>query len=538
MLSYFCKTVSPMLISRFSEREESVRLDVWATYRRFLLVTGVLTGTLDPQRVASGANVLAPSTPSANTPRQTREDTPNTLKRKRGETSRVATPTIEETPIAILRSQSNGIAKAILKQLSQKSITVAQSAFSLLDALVSVLHGGLEEHVPALASRIQASLNLSSTSSNLDSSSGTATSLKIIVLNFLAHLFDTHPLSAFGSSLPANLIPALSKSTEDKYNKIASSAFAATSSLIKNTRPLSASDDAMAPVDTQAAQALLPLLKSTTKLLEATSADQEVRESAVATLGDFLFYVGDALGGKTGAALALLKDAIKKETTRVCAVRTVARAATSPVMRSAEFSTWIQEILQDVASFLRQNNRVLKSDAFAALPVLVSVAGASLDPATIEYIFEAVAPFVSTDDLPLLPSALLAVNAVIAAKPAEAQASKAFQRSIMPAILNVVKTSSIHPGTGLDALLTFFATLVQGGTDAQSLVDTLKKSTTRVAPRCIGAVVSADPSIVDKVAADLLKNASSSKSSIPSIVFALFTLGEIGRVPCVTFHVL
>jgi hypothetical protein len=258
----------------------------------------------------------------------------------------------------------------------------------------------------------------------------------------------------------------------------------------------------------------------------------------VATLGDFLFYVGDALGGKTGAALALLKDAIKKETTRVCAVRTIARAATSPVMRSAEFSTWVQEILRDVASFLRQNNRVLKSDAFAALPVLVSVAGASLDPATIEYIFEAVAPFVSTDDLPLLPSALLAVNAVIAAKPAEAQASKAFQRSIMPAILNVVKTSSIHPGTGLDALLTFFATLVQGGTDAQSLVDTLKKSTTRVAPRCIGAVVSADPSIVDKVAADLLKNASSSKSSIPTIVFALFTLGEIGRVPCLTLRVL
>lgn len=535
LLLYFCKVVSPALIARFSEREESVRLDVWATYRRFLIVTGVLTGALDPQQVTgSGAAVIAPPTPAApGTPQRMREDTPNSsLKRKRGEESRVATPTLaEETPLATLRSQANTIAKAVLKQLSQKSITVAQSAFSLLDALVSVLDGGLDEYVPALAARVQASLNLSSTSSNLDSSSGTATSLKIVVLNFLAHLFDTHAVSAFGSSLQENLVPAVAKSTEDKFNKIASAAFAASSSLIKSVRPMFLRDESATPLDAQSASVLSPLLKATTKLLDATGADQEVRESAVITLGDFLFYTGDAFASERAAALALLKEAIKKEVTRDCAVRTIARVASSPVMRSSEFAAWVKDIMEDVASFLRQSNRILKADSFAALPTLIAVAGPSLDATTIEHVLEAVAPFIGTEDLPLLPSALLAVNALVAVKPEDTLASPAFQNSVQPAVLNVVKSSLVHPGAGLDALLVFFAVLVQGGTDALALIQILKKTSSRVGPKCIGAVVSAMPDIVDQVADDVLKSASSSKSSSQTVVFSLFTLGEIGRVP-------
>ncbi|XP_031461113.1 cullin-associated NEDD8-dissociated protein 1-like isoform X4 [Phasianus colchicus] len=110
LLQDFYKTLSPVLISRFKEREENVKADIFSAY------ISLLKQTLPIQ------SWLHASDDSGK----------------------------DDVSLTMLQNQVPNIVKALHKQLKDKSTKSRQGCFSLLTELANVLPGCLAEHIPAL----------------------------------------------------------------------------------------------------------------------------------------------------------------------------------------------------------------------------------------------------------------------------------------------------------------------------------------------------------------------------------------------------
>lgn len=515
-----------MLTSRFSEREESVRLEVWSTFKKLLEVVGVLQGTSPVVPPPITGSVLSPTSPS----RSLREDTPNTLKRKRGDNDGNM-QIVEELPSSILRGQVGAVAKAIAKQLNSKSVAVRQAGFSLLHTLITVLRGGLEEHLSSLVLRMESALTSTAGAAG-DSSSGSSTSLKIVILSFLTAAFAMHSPDCFGDSLEGNLVPCLIACSSDKHNKVAAIGFQAQSALVKAIRPVNKGETPAALPNKQKAL-VQAIYMATVERLSASNIDQEVREAAIGCLGNLLYHAGDELATDYSQSLSLLKDAMRREVTRLAAVRNVARVASSPVVGGPQFATWVQDTLGELALFLKQNNRVLKMEAFSCLPILIRASGDNLAGDTVSKLLEAVAPFLSASDLQFVPLALSTVDALLNTQSKTALSAPAFSKQILPSVMSILSSSSLQ-GPALEALLGFFGVLVANGQDSKALIKQLSEITTLTSARCIGAVVKAAPQSANEVAAGFVTKANAPKGSTTSVAFSLYALGEVGRVAYVS----
>ena len=85
MLGGFYKSIAPVLMARFGEREETVRLEVWNTYTALLKQTGLSAGIVAPTAAAAGSvAVSAGSSLDDGSMVSSRAQSPATsLKRKR-----------------------------------------------------------------------------------------------------------------------------------------------------------------------------------------------------------------------------------------------------------------------------------------------------------------------------------------------------------------------------------------------------------------------------------------------------------------------
>ena len=138
MLAEFYRVVSPALISRFKEREENVKADIFKAYIALLKQTK---------------------------PSVTLNIDPNSME-------------VAEGPATQLQAAVPDLVKAVHKQMKEKSVKTRQSCYALLTELVLVLPGALANHIPALIPGIQFSLGEKQSSSNM----------KIDTLAFIQHL--------------------------------------------------------------------------------------------------------------------------------------------------------------------------------------------------------------------------------------------------------------------------------------------------------------------------------------------------------------
>ncbi|KAF9235878.1 armadillo-type protein [Melanogaster broomeanus] len=201
------KDVSPVLISRFGDREETVRLEIWATYVALLNQTSMFGG-------------LSQATDSDNAVRG---------KRKRDSEERMD---VEETPYSLLRSQVPTLSKTLLNQLKSPTKTSAatvQASFQLLHALLGVLPGSLSTQTGPIATTSKSILSQSPTT--------TTSTLHLTCLSFLALFFSTHAPAVYSPSLPT-LAPVLLRSLGERHPRVASEAFRVFSALLNATRPL------------------------------------------------------------------------------------------------------------------------------------------------------------------------------------------------------------------------------------------------------------------------------------------------------------
>ena len=160
MVKELYETVSPRLIARFKEREENVKVDIFAAYIALLQATRLW---------------------------------------QRGAT-KVSDHTVGMGVLAALQLQTADIIKAVRHQLKDKSIKTRQGCFSLLSELVHVLPGVLEPYIDQLVPGIRYCLT--------DVKYSSSSNMKIDTLSFVRLLLTTHRAQVFhpahGSPRPAS----------------------------------------------------------------------------------------------------------------------------------------------------------------------------------------------------------------------------------------------------------------------------------------------------------------------------------------------
>uniref|UniRef100_A0A671PRT6 Cullin-associated NEDD8-dissociated protein 1-like n=1 Tax=Sinocyclocheilus anshuiensis TaxID=1608454 RepID=A0A671PRT6_9TELE len=265
-------SVGPTLVSRFKEREENVKTDIFSAFVALLRQTRHPHGsTLD-----SGAK--------------------------------------EEPAISLLKKQVPTIVKALHRQLKEKSMRCRQSCFSLLTEMANVLPGQLGEHIPALIPGIIYSLTDKSTSSNL----------KIDALVFLNVLLSSHNPEIFHPHISV-ILPPVIQCVEDPFYKITSEALQVIQQTVKLMRPLDK------PVSFDGKPYVKIVFACTSKRLKAADIDQEVKERAIFCMGHILSHFGDQLGADLQPTLQIFLERLKNEITRLVAVKTLTLVASSPL---------------------------------------------------------------------------------------------------------------------------------------------------------------------------------------------------------------
>lgn len=230
-LAEFYGSMGQPLVSRFREREENVKLEIFSTFGKLLRATGFALRQGDAQAEAA------------------------------------------------LRALIPKIVAGLAGPLKAKSLKTRIAVFVLLKELVSVLAGALTQELKNLVSAINSALT--------DKSSSSA--LKIEVLVFLRVAFTTHSGSAIQAHVKG-LLPSICGSASDSYYRISAEGLQVLARLIPLLRPLTEKTPSF-----DFKPYVGPIYKATLGQLQQADIDQEVKEAAVICMALVLSHFGDNL---------------------------------------------------------------------------------------------------------------------------------------------------------------------------------------------------------------------------------------------------
>jgi cullin-associated NEDD8-dissociated protein 1 len=360
--------------------------------------------------------------------------------------------------------------------------------------LVLVLQGGLDSSFSTLLPVVQIILKQSDSGSITTHAGGSSTNLKIQVLDFLALVFKTHHLRSIQSSL-SNLVPLITSSLTDKSPKVAAQAFVAASELVKLVKPISANGPGSPSVMGGNGTQIKSIFDATLTSLSRSDADQEVREKGIVCLGDLVVHCSADFGGDLQRALALLKERLRNENTRLVALQTIAKIADAPsAHKNVLYGSFLQDVAAEVVTFLRRNNKPVQAASFATLETILNKSGDSLPADTCEAIVSNLQPSIANPDIHLARS----LNAISTVLDIHQDCVTTVESDVLPSVYELVASSSASTsGVTLEALRRFFAAYVSAGGDASDTVIAINdlaaasKGGLQVsvnASKCIGAI--------------------------------------------------
>ncbi|KAI0271714.1 TIP120-domain-containing protein [Gloeopeniophorella convolvens] len=473
------KEVSPVLISRFGDREETVRLEVWATYVALLTQTRVYGGGAQ-SRDAAG------------------------VKRKRTPDG----PDSEETAYSLLQSQVPTLAKSLLNQLKSPKTPTAtlQAGFGLLHTLLQVLPGSLSSQTGLLVSISKTILSQSPSTSN--------SALHISCLQFTSLFFASHPPPTFTNPLPT-FTPVLLKTLGEKHPRVASEAFKAFSALLGALKPVKGQDW------------VEPVYQEAVSRLANHATDAEVRSCAEDVIADLWLCASETVLAKGGKEW----EYICRTTGRTDgAVKVVTRVA-----READVTEqWINGCADWAVKLLTKSGRAGKVEVFECLSVICRYES-GVPPELSRLLIPQLKPYISTSDISLQSQAVSLLALLLQLSPKSTFPE--VEREVLKDIYSIAY-SPLTSGAALDSVLSFFGALVEA--DFQ-IATHVVSSLTRGAPesrkgdvsypnvaKCVAQVVKSYQAVAAGVIAEFSKNLKK-RQSVQELSMCLLILGETGR---------
>lgn len=231
LLEHLYENYSQQIISRFKEREENVRIDVFAVFAELLRAT---------RRALPAAGAV---------------QSPNKC--------------LEQ-----VRARLKVIVLSANKQFGPKaSVSSRCAVIAVLSELASVEHGQLGDYVSVLLPNI------------LRAAEDKHSDLKLDALVFLRLLVDTHPAEPFRAHISAIVRAAVHCAKGDWYKTVAKS-LGLIESLVRVISELN---------DASAKSHAVPLYEAVLPSLKAHDIDQEIKESAISSIGQIVAELGTLL---------------------------------------------------------------------------------------------------------------------------------------------------------------------------------------------------------------------------------------------------
>eukprot|EP00123_Amoebidium_parasiticum_P018557 comp24239_c0_seq1/m.44810 comp24239_c0_seq1/g.44810 ORF comp24239_c0_seq1/g.44810 comp24239_c0_seq1/m.44810 type:complete len:1254 (-) comp24239_c0_seq1:279-4040(-) len=406
LLPELYRTVAPRLVARFREREENVKVEVFGAFVALLRITKAVVQTKEPTDDAMDTG---------------------------------------DSPQQLLVSLVPSLVKAVRTQLKEKSDRTRQGCFLVLRELVMVHHGLLGEHIGALVPGIKGSLE-----------GGKAkTQLKIDCLAFLLQLLASHSPGVIQPQA-GSLVAPVCETVNDSFYKIQAEALHVCTSLVKKLRPLPGPGHDQGDPNFNFKTHLELLYKTVMKRFQATDLDQEVKERAITCMSRIIAHMGDALGPHLAATLPHYLERLRNEITRTTAVRGLTLISESPL--NIDLSPIFADVVKELASYLRKNNRVLRLASLKCVSSLVRRYPTALGNDLVALLTEELHPLVSDDDLQVAQSALVLNTHIIQGYPAAADSVKVggplLQRTL------VLLESPLLQGGALQAVTDLMAAII------------------------------------------------------------------------------
>ncbi|CEG47211.1 TATA-binding protein-interacting protein [Plasmopara halstedii] len=466
------------LISRFKEREDNVRVDVFGVFSELLRTT---------RRILSSSNGTS----------SFQQQTSN--------------PCITQ-----LEMRLNALVNAANKQFGMKaSVSSRCAVVTMLSELAMVEHGKLGDFIGRLIPNI------------LNAVEDKHSDLKLDALLCLRLLVDTHTMKPFQSHIDSIVRIAVQCANGDWYKTVAK-ALSLIESLVRIIR---STDDRDLTYKAYA----IPLFEAVLPRLKIYDVDQEIKEAAISSIGTIVAVLGDELGSRVEEVYPLLLERLHNEVTRVHSIKAIGVIARSKL--SLDMSPVLVECTQTLAHLLRQQSRPLKQATLSTLTDLVVSKGESMSVTLLCEVVQEASHLLTDTDLQLCRMSITLVSNSIQVCPS-VTLTKNFLENAQPEALKLCHSSMLQSPT-LDVLKDFFAQLTQLNSRGSSFTDLFealmrtpteesKHSVLNIA-RCVAGVCAVTSEenramALAKFIGDITQIESERKR-----ILALHCLGEFGR---------
>ena len=535
------RQAAPVLIKRFDEREETVRLEIISAMSLLVRKTGegvIPEFSLD----SSGPDFMNQIPLSRKRRRQSSTGGPSALSFTTASSTLSETgltsPTLERIPTSgprrDLAEKTPALVKASTKLLKGKLIPTKQAVINLLDDIVTVQQGGLSDFFDQVIGPIYDAIKPSAGTANSTSisivggnASATLGTLRVAALRLTSHIAKTHSSQILQPYL-SKIVTGVLAAVHDRFYKISGEAIQTVEEIVKAITP--PRSRLTASKYKAELQKLFDVLVNRTA---ATDVDAEVRQKAIHGLGTLVSRTCSTEGAglmdpeKRRAALNLLLDRLRNETTRLAAVRAIDAIAAS-VSGSIQLEPqWVRDVAVELSAQLRKANRSLRGSSVHALRNLTqshAIKG-SLDDATIRTLVTELQPVVNSADTHLLSPGLRILAQLVLEKP-----QLVMTPNLIAGLCALLQTNVAV--SVLDPLLQFVTNVGRSGAGQPLMLGLLKD---------VG--ISGDPAVVGKVIGNLLvasgntagvsldsfiTEIDSSKGDATRASLALSVLGEAG----------
>lgn len=490
------------LVSRFKERAENVKLDVFGAFTTLLQVR---TTTINN----SNSSLLAPlnSADSMDVSGDFYAD--------------MEVDSSEPKEIAPLLEHSSRIVRTVRKELGSNSNKTRINAMSVLCELVTAAPSGYCPLFGELVPEVERAL------------ADDTAQLKTEALRFLKGVVGGGELQAV-TPYVKSLVPKILAAAEDRYYKITAESLRLCTAFV--TKFGSAPDDCRS--------AMQPHCSSIYDVAEsriiARDQDTEVKEAALDCVGGVVAHFGDALDEKRLSSVGkTLCGRLKSEVTRIASVHAMLQISRSE-MRGV-FLPVSGVVTSTVVSFLRKNNPSLRA---ASLELLASLP--KLDDDGDVALLKSVSSLISDSDMKLSHFALRLSSSLVKARGSKILPMLMEPDGVYPRVKKLA-TSLLLQGRVVQSLLEFFKDLsiVNGdplkvdvltkdlqvsleAVDMSAALITSRSSSMSTLAKCLAVVCSGAPSeFCNRFAASVVRDISSGDVRVQ--VFSLVTLGEFGK---------
>ena len=479
--------IAPVLIKRFHEREENVRLEILAALALLINKTG--HGLPSPQSEKSEFEAQQSGLSQSRKRRRPSTsdesfDSRGTVQTSMGVNSPIPSPPPASGPKADLARSRFAIVQGVIRLLKQGSTLTKQAGLSLLRDLVLVQNGALSDQLTNVVDRLIDAISLTAGSTSVGIA-GAGSQLRIDALWLTGTICDTHPSKIIAPYL-GKLVPEVVAAATERTFKVSSQALSTVESLVKVlTPPRSASHQQ------QYRSYIGDLYNAILDRATATDADLEVRQRAIHALGVLLARTPGNVKLLPSASrtkgLSVLLDRMRNETTRLIAAQAIDITAASITEKDDVQKLWVRNVVLELAGQFRKSDRTLKG---ASLVTLRNMLGnravvSCLDVETTFALSGMLLPVINPTDLNTLGLALMITTRLVQSSP---------QTIVDDNLTNVLCTVVVAPLSG--AVLETFLNLVRAVGDAnvgQSLMKGL-----------LNVGITGDPAIVGKAIGTLL----------------------------------